>query len=109
MKEGFWLQEGVDSKGTKTKQPSNQAHDTYQMRLKIPNDMGYKKALCNGEGTTIFSCFRCSVMSAKFASVFTLIYRLVSYQIPIFIAQIVKYNFGRTCNKNGKGNTKRVR
>ena len=50
MKEGFWLQEGVDSEGTKTKQPSNQAHDTYQMRLKIPNDMGYKKLYTIGTG-----------------------------------------------------------
>ena len=78
MKEGFWLQEGVDSEGTKTKQPSNQAHDTYQMRLKIPNDMGYKKALCNGEGTTIHSCFRCSVMSAELALVFISIYRFMN-------------------------------
>ena len=46
-------EKGVDSKGTKRKQPSKQAHDTYQMRLKTPNDMGYKKALCYSRENSI--------------------------------------------------------
>ena len=44
------MKERVGSKGMKKKQQSNQAHDTFQMRLKIPNDMGYKKLYTIGKG-----------------------------------------------------------
>ena len=51
---------GGDQK--KPTQPSNQAHDTYQMRLKIPNDMGYKKALCNSWEDSMLCNYRCRVI-----------------------------------------------
>ena len=54
------MKERVGSKGMKKKQQSNQAHDTFQMRLKIPNDMGYKK-LCERGKELCNTQFRCLV------------------------------------------------